>query len=143
MSQDCQVGVQVDLGKIGIGAWAWGDTLFWGYDQKLDNELRDAFELVATSGGAGFIGMPHVACCMSRGARRRHGRGVRARSFRAANWRICKASTYFQDANSDQVCGAALENIGRRGGMQPCFAAKSLPNRYPIGEGVRGIPEAA
>lgn len=112
------VGVQVDLGKIGIGAWAWGDTLFWGYDKKFDDELRDAFELVANSGQAGFIGAPLVACvnCLTRS---RYGRGVRARSVGTADWRICKASSYVQDTNSDQVRGAAVENIGRRRGMRP------------------------
>ena len=24
--------------KLGLGAWAWGDTLFWGYDEKKDSE---------------------------------------------------------------------------------------------------------
>ena len=26
------------LPPIGIGAWAWGDSLFWGYDKKNDDE---------------------------------------------------------------------------------------------------------
>jgi hypothetical protein len=28
---------QLDLPPIGIGAWAWGDSIFWGYDHKLSN----------------------------------------------------------------------------------------------------------
>ena len=32
------------LPKMGIGAWAWGDSLFWGYDPRKDDELREAYE---------------------------------------------------------------------------------------------------
>lgn len=32
------------LPKIGLGAWAWGDSLFWGYDAKKDDELREVFD---------------------------------------------------------------------------------------------------
>ena len=32
------------LPELGLGAWAWGDSLFWGYDQKNDNELRQVFD---------------------------------------------------------------------------------------------------
>ena len=42
------------LPPIGIGAWAWGDSLFWGYDKKNDNELRETFEYVANSKYAFF-----------------------------------------------------------------------------------------
>jgi len=27
--------------KIGLGTWAWGNELFWGYNQDSDNQLRD------------------------------------------------------------------------------------------------------
>ena len=29
--------------KMGAGAWAWGDSLFWGYDPKEDEELEKVF----------------------------------------------------------------------------------------------------
>ena len=35
------------LPKMGIGAWAWGDSLFWGYDPKEDDELEKVFSFVA------------------------------------------------------------------------------------------------
>ncbi|KAJ8598736.1 hypothetical protein CTAYLR_010667 [Chrysophaeum taylorii] len=50
---------QQELGKLGIGAWAWGDTLFWGYDSNNDNELRETFDFVANS-KAGFIDTAEV-----------------------------------------------------------------------------------
>ncbi len=34
----------LSLPKIGLGAWAWGDSLFWGYDKKNDEELRQVFD---------------------------------------------------------------------------------------------------
>ena len=35
------------LPSIGIGAWAWGESLFWGYDPKNDFELKELFEYYA------------------------------------------------------------------------------------------------
>ena len=34
----------IDLPPIGLGAWAWGDSLFWGYDKKNDGDLAEVFE---------------------------------------------------------------------------------------------------
>ncbi|CAM9854461.1 unnamed protein product, partial [Discosporangium mesarthrocarpum] len=39
---------RVDLGglnvsPLGIGAWAWGDTAFWGYSEAMDLELQEVF----------------------------------------------------------------------------------------------------
>jgi hypothetical protein len=28
---------QLELPPIGIGAWAWGDSIFWGYDKKVSS----------------------------------------------------------------------------------------------------------
>ena len=30
--------------RIGLGTWAWGNELFWGYKQNSDNELRDTLQ---------------------------------------------------------------------------------------------------
>ncbi|EEC43910.1 predicted protein [Phaeodactylum tricornutum CCAP 1055/1] len=38
------LGGAVDLPPMGLGAWAWGDSLFWGYDKKNDEELRQVFD---------------------------------------------------------------------------------------------------
>merc|ERR1719199_1207771 len=34
----------IDLPPIGLGAWAWGDSLFWGYDKKNDGDLAEVFD---------------------------------------------------------------------------------------------------
>jgi len=40
----------LELPKFGVGAWAWGDRLFWGYDEKQDPEIRAAFDVCAKKG---------------------------------------------------------------------------------------------
>ena len=38
------------LPSFGVGAWAWGDSLFWKYEKKEDAALRDVFDYVVESG---------------------------------------------------------------------------------------------
>lgn len=41
----------VDVPALGIGTWAWGDTLFWGYGTDYgEQQLRDAFQEAITAG---------------------------------------------------------------------------------------------
>jgi pyridoxine 4-dehydrogenase len=44
----------LNLGKLGVGTWAWGNKLLWGYDPAQDAELARAFER-AVSGGVRFF----------------------------------------------------------------------------------------
>lgn len=37
-------GGNVVMPPMGLGTWAWGDSLFWGYDPRLDNELKEVFD---------------------------------------------------------------------------------------------------
>ena len=34
----------IQLPPLGLGAWAWGDSFFWGYDKKNDDELKQVFD---------------------------------------------------------------------------------------------------
>mmetsp|Transcript_18123 Transcript_18123/g.49451 ORF Transcript_18123/g.49451 Transcript_18123/m.49451 type:complete len:423 (+) Transcript_18123:37-1305(+) len=34
----------IDLPPLGLGAWAWGDSFFWGYNPKEDAELKQVFD---------------------------------------------------------------------------------------------------
>ena len=34
----------LSLPRLGLGAWAWGDSLFWGYDKKNDDDLKEVFD---------------------------------------------------------------------------------------------------
>jgi len=35
---------QITLPPMGLGAWAWGDSLFWGYNPKNDADLQQVFD---------------------------------------------------------------------------------------------------
>ena len=34
----------LSLPPLGLGAWAWGDSLFWGYNPKNDDDLKEVFD---------------------------------------------------------------------------------------------------
>jgi len=34
----------IQLPKMGLGAWAWGDSVFWGYNPKQDDDLHQVFD---------------------------------------------------------------------------------------------------
>lgn len=40
----------MQLPSLGVGAWAWGDRLFWGYNEQEDPALRASFETCVKSG---------------------------------------------------------------------------------------------
>lgn len=31
----------VEVSPLGVGAWSWGDTAFWGYSEAMDKELQE------------------------------------------------------------------------------------------------------
>ena len=46
---------QVSVGSLtvspmGLGTWAWGNKFLWGYDETMDQELQEAFNLAINSG---------------------------------------------------------------------------------------------
>ena len=39
------------IGRLGIGTWAWGDRVLWGYGSRYtDSDLRTAFEISVNRG---------------------------------------------------------------------------------------------
>lgn len=38
------------ISPMGLGTWAWGNQFLWGYDQKMDAELQEVFDLVVSRG---------------------------------------------------------------------------------------------
>jgi pyridoxine 4-dehydrogenase len=36
----------LELPPMGLGCWAWGDSLFWGYNPKNDGDLKTVFDYV-------------------------------------------------------------------------------------------------
>ncbi|GCL43545.1 MULTISPECIES: aldo/keto reductase [Nostocales] len=40
----------LNLPPMGCGTWAWGNQLLWGYNQSMDNQLQEVFNLCVSSG---------------------------------------------------------------------------------------------
>lgn len=38
------------VSPMGLGTWAWGNQLLWGYDKSMDPELQQLFNLVVSKG---------------------------------------------------------------------------------------------
>jgi pyridoxine 4-dehydrogenase len=37
------------LPRMGLGCWAWGDSLFWGYNPKNDADLKEVFDFAVSN----------------------------------------------------------------------------------------------
>jgi pyridoxine 4-dehydrogenase len=35
---------------MGFGTWAWGNQLLWGYEESMDTELQECFNLALKNG---------------------------------------------------------------------------------------------
>ena len=45
----------LQLPPIGLGCWAWGDSLFWGYNPKEDSDLEQAFNYAVSRSDPGPV----------------------------------------------------------------------------------------
>lgn len=51
MDIDCQIKMgPMSVSPMGFGTWAWGNQLLWGYDESMDTELQQIFNLAVESG---------------------------------------------------------------------------------------------
>jgi pyridoxine 4-dehydrogenase len=41
---------QLSLPVMGCGTWAWGNRILWGYDQTMDSQLQEVFNLCVSKG---------------------------------------------------------------------------------------------
>ena len=48
-SEQKQIG-PLKVSPMGLGTWAWGNQLLWGYDKSMDQELQQLFNLVVSKG---------------------------------------------------------------------------------------------
>ena len=44
MMASSSVSSSLKLPPMGLGAWAWGDSVFWGYNPKQDGDLKQVFD---------------------------------------------------------------------------------------------------
>jgi len=40
----------LEVSKVGIGAWSWGDSLFWGYDKNMEEDAYLAYKTTREAG---------------------------------------------------------------------------------------------
>jgi len=40
----------LSVSPMGLGTWAWGNQLLWGYEESMDAELQQVFNLAVTKG---------------------------------------------------------------------------------------------
>lgn len=40
----------LSVSPMGFGTWAWGNQLLWGYQQSMDDELQQVFNLAVDNG---------------------------------------------------------------------------------------------
>lgn len=48
-AQKVKVG-PLTISPMGFGTWAWGNQLLWGYEESMDNELQQVFDLAVDNG---------------------------------------------------------------------------------------------
>lgn len=48
-SEQVKVG-PMSVSPMGFGTWAWGNQLLWGYQESMDNELQQTFNLAVDNG---------------------------------------------------------------------------------------------
>lgn len=50
LSASTQADRPLTLPTMGCGTWAWGNRILWGYDQSMDAQLQDVFNLCVQNG---------------------------------------------------------------------------------------------
>eukprot|EP00752_Nemacystus_decipiens_P011128 g9888.t1 len=104
----------VEVSPLGVGAWAWGDTMFWGYSESMDKELQEVFGNCVRGGVNLFdtaevygLGRSEYLC----GKFRRDYQGpdksgiVIASKFAPLPWRLGRRSVV-------DACKASLDRMG-------------------------------
>lgn len=83
---------------LGVGTWAWGDSLFWDYGKAYsDNDLRDAFDASLDAGltlfdTAEVYGLGQSEQLLGRFMQQRPQQAVIATKYFPLPWRISKQS---------------------------------------------------
>lgn len=87
-----------DQVPLGIGTWAWGDRLFWGYGKEYyEEDIRQVFQLCLAS-GIGFFdtaeayGQGHSEMLLGKFLRENNQKVIVATKFMPFPWRLRKAS---------------------------------------------------
>lgn len=104
----------VEVSPLGIGAWSWGDTAFWGYSEAMDEELEEVFGNCVGGGvnlfdTAEVYGLGRSEYLCGRFRRDYEGGGkdgiVLASKFAPLPWRLGRRSVV-------DACKASLDRMG-------------------------------
>jgi aryl-alcohol dehydrogenase-like predicted oxidoreductase len=41
---------ELEISEMGIGTWSWGNQLLWGYEESMDPEIQEVFDLCVSRG---------------------------------------------------------------------------------------------
>jgi len=98
------------VSHLGIGTWAWGDTLFWGYDKNSDKELEEVYKTCLNLGINMFdtaevygTGRSEILCGKFR--KNTANEAFFATKFAPLPWRLGKESVV-------KACKASLQRMG-------------------------------
>ncbi|CAM8932308.1 unnamed protein product [Rhodiola kirilowii] len=94
----------LSVSPMGLGTWAWGNQLLWGYDEKMDSELQRVFDLVVDNG----INLFDTAD--SYGRKEKRDELVIATKFAAYPWRLTPRQ--FVKACEQSLERMEIEQIG-------------------------------
>ena len=125
---------QLDFPRMGCGTWAWGNRLLWGYDESMDSQLQEVFNLCVSKGVTLFDTGD------SYGTGKLNGRseqllGKFAREYRGANQdRIClatKLAAYPWRLTRNSMVKAGQASIARMGRIDLAQMHWSTANYFP------------
>ena len=118
------------VSKLGIGTWAWGDSLFWGYNNSQDSMLQEAFNASISLGvnlfdTAEIYGIGKSELLLGRFRRQYSDESSKdnilfASKFAALPWRI----------GSKEVVSACRDSLDRMGISQMPLYQKCLEFIY-------------
>jgi aryl-alcohol dehydrogenase-like predicted oxidoreductase len=120
----------INLPTLGIGTWAWGDSLFWGYGSNYgEKEVQNAFD-AALAGGAAFFDTAEV-----------YGLGksekLLGKFLKQTTQPVQIATKYFPlpwRFNSDAVADALTASLERLGVEQIALYQVHMPFDFLMGQ---------
>lgn len=122
------------LPQMGCGTWAWGNRLLWGYDQSMDAQLQQVFDLCVANGVTLFdTGDSYGTGKLNGQSEKLLGRF--AREYQGVNKeRIClatKLAAYPWRLTPKSMVNAGLASIQRMGRVDLVQMHWSTANYFP------------
>eukprot|EP00435_Cladocopium_sp_Y103_P011205 s1184_g2.t3 len=141
MPAPAQAAQALQVPNFGVGAWAWGDRLFWGYNEKQDQELREGFDACIKGGvklfdTAEIYGPGRSEELLGTFLRESGAKDVQvATKFAAFPWKLDRQDVV-------KACKGSLERLGHSNALDYSNALEGSSAVRAISKtlGERGIP---